>query len=658
MKDRMSSFDILALLKELKELKGSRINKVFQISPVELRVQLNAPGRGKFDTVIVAGRRMHLTERPKPAPKEPSTFAMTLRKYLGNAIIEAVEQVSFDRIVVLKCRKGSVFFLIVELFGNGNVILSDEGYNIISLLKVERFKDRELLPKRKYALPPGRSNPFECGEDELVGVINNSGTDLVRALARELGLGGLYAEEVCLRSGLAKDKKIITRKDSTVIKKTLLGLLESLDEKKPRIVFEDGKPIDVVPLTLEGYGGRAVEEFDTFNNALDEYFSILEQRDGIAEVKEDFGTELGRLEARLKEQEALIEKYADAEKRYRAFGDFIYSRFSEIEGLLAGLTKAREKYSWEELMEALKTGEPEIPGAGLVSKVLPREGVVVLKIDGKEMRLDFRKSAAANADHFYTRSKKSREKIRGAGEPMEETRRLIKAVKEEGVRALGKVGKPEKRVKRKRQWFEKFRWFVSSDGLLVLGGRDATSNEVVVKRHMQPGDVFVHADIHGAPAVVIKTEGKSVSDATIQEAFDFAASYSKAWKHGVYGLDVYWVKPEQVSKTTEHGEYVGKGAFIIRGKKNFGKGGVQLAMGVKVDEEANVVGGPATPVEKQSDYAVRITPGRKSSSEIAKEIKTRLAQLAGAGDKEKILRLPIEDIQAFLPSGGSEILKK
>ncbi|MEE9610675.1 MAG: ribosome rescue protein RqcH [Desulfatiglandales bacterium] len=655
----MSSFDVLAVVKELQNLKGSRINKVFQINPVELRMQLNIPGKGRSDMVIVAGKRLYLTERPKKAPKVPTTFAMTLRKYLGNSIIDDVEQVAFDRIVILKCNRGAnSYILIIELFGNGNVILAGEDYGMMSILKVERFKDRALLPKREYALPPGRPNPFELNADELVEIINKSRTDLVRALAKELGLGGLYAEEICMLSGVSKDKETITQDEGEAIQRTMGELLGSLDTEKPRIIKEDEKPVDVVPIMLKGFQDKKTEEFISFNSALDEYFSVLDEKEAVKDVEEDFGGELGRFEARLRDQEALLEKYTGEEKRYKVFGDLIYSRFKVIDELLAGITKARENHSWEEITGALKKSTGKNMGAQLVNKILPKEGVLVIVVDGEEIRLDMRKNTAANADYFYNRGKKSRAKIRGAKKPIEETKRLIKSIKEEGVKAVEKVGRTKKRVIKKKLWYEKFRWFKSSDGILIIGGRDATSNEVAVKKHMESGDFFVHANIQGAPAVVVKAEGKKVPDTTMQEAFDFAASYSSAWKHSVYGLDVYWVNPDQVSKTTEHGEYVGKGAFVIRGKKNLGKGAVHLVIGVKIGEEVEVIGGPPEAIEKQSDYIVEITPGRKKSSEIAKEIKGNLAQMASEKDKEKISLVPIEEIQAFLPSGGSDIPKK
>src|SRR5690606_27678794 len=129
-----------------------------------------------------------------------------------------------------------------------------------------------------------------------------------------------------------------------------------------------------------------------------------------------------------------------------------------------------------------------------------------------------------------------------------------------------------KRVKREMKWFEKFRWFLSSDGFLVLGGRDAGTNEIVVKRHMEPRDIYLHSDIHGAPSVIIKSQGKEIPETTIQEAAVFAASFSSAWTRGFSSLDVYWVHPEQVSKTPKSGEFVARGAFIIRGSRNYIRG--------------------------------------------------------------------------------------
>ena len=75
-------------------------------------------------------------------------------------------------------------------------------------------------------------------------------------------------------------------------------------------------------------------------------------------------------------------------------------------------------------------------------------------------------------------------------------------------------------------WFEKFKWFVSSENYMVLAGRDAQQNELLVKRYMKPRDVYMHADAHGAPTVIIKNDSpdQPVLPKTLNEAGAFAVA--------------------------------------------------------------------------------------------------------------------------------------
>ena len=77
-----------------------------------------------------------------------------------------------------------------------------------------------------------------------------------------------------------------------------------------------------------------------------------------------------------------------------------------------------------------------------------------------------------------------------------------------------------------KEWYEKFRWFTSSDGFLVVAGKDTVSNEVLIKKYTTQEDVVFHAEITGAPFTVVKAEGKQVPEQTLKEAGEFAASYS------------------------------------------------------------------------------------------------------------------------------------
>eukprot|EP00300_Choanocystis_sp_HF-7_P019273 c20289_g1_i1.p1 GENE.c20289_g1_i1~~c20289_g1_i1.p1 ORF type:complete len:577 (+),score=172.14 c20289_g1_i1:1333-3063(+) len=123
---------------------------------------------------------------------------------------------------------------------------------------------------------------------------------------------------------------------------------------------------------------------------------------------------------------------------------------------------------------------------------------------------------------------------------------------------------------RRRAWYEKFQWFLSSDRILVIAGHDAQQNELVVKRHLREGDAYVHADIHGAASCVIKNPDrtKDIPPRTLAEAGSFCVCLSSAWNAKVV-TSAWWVQANQVSKTAPTGEYLTTGAFMIRGKKNF-----------------------------------------------------------------------------------------
>ena len=208
--------------------------------------------------------------------------------------------------------------------------------------------------------------------------------------------------------------------------------------------------------------------------------------------------------------------------------------------------------------------------------------------------------------------------------------------------------------KRKLEWYEKFRWFKSSEGFLVVGGRDATTNEIIIKKHTQKGDVVFHTDMAGSPFFVVKkdsiskdsrkskdTESKDVEigEDTLIEVADATCSYSRAWKLGLSILDVFYVKPEQVTKKAQSGEFMPKGAFMVYGKTEYLRPRLEMAIGVKDDL---VIGGPINAVKKQTDKFKIIIPGKKKKSEIAKKIKHKLG-----GD--------LDEITKFLPAGGCEI---
>ena len=191
----------------------------------------------------------------------------------------------------------------------------------------------------------------------------------------------------------------------------------------------------------------------------------------------------------------------------------------------------------------------------------------------------------------------------------------------------------------------------------VIGGRDATTNEILIKRHMEPHDVVFHADILGAPFVLVKTEGKKPTEQTMREAAQLAASYSRAWREAMGAVDAYWVSPEQVSKSPPPGHYLKKGSFIIQGLRNYIRHiPLQAAIGIKKENEHPIViGGPPEAIVKQTNVYVKIVPGEQPSSDLAKQIRNSLAKQAPQRMRAEVFEIPVDEIQRFIPSGKGTI---
>ncbi len=272
-----------------------------------------------------------------------------------------------------------------------------------------------------------------------------------------------------------------------------------------------------------------------------------------------------------------------------------------------------------------------------------------------EIKIDLRKSIPENAKTYYERSKKAKKKIPGLKKAIESTREKLDAVKEkEEIPEEPKIKK-----KQKKKWYEGYRWFTSSDGFLVLGGKDASTNETLVKKHLEPNDLVFHAEIQGAPFFIVKNpEAKEIPDTTINEASQAAASYSKAWSMGMGSANVYYIKPDQVSKTPPSGEYLPKGAFMIYGKKNWVRDvELKLAIGFIFNEEVEVTGGPITSVSSKTSYYSVFGVGDVKSKRLSEEIKKEVARKTTAEDGRLLKKTGIDDIQRWIPSGKGRLIK-
>ena len=647
MKEEMSSVDIKYIVEELKSLKGARIDKIYHDGS-EIRIKLHKAGEGRKDLIIEAGKRIHLTSYIREAPKMPSSFTMLLRKHLSGGFFDNIEQHDFDRIV--KIRIGN-YTLIAELFRKGNIILVDENNIIIGALRYEEFKDRAIKPKHEYKLPPARESPIEVSWERFLELIKSENVEIVRALARKLNMGGLYAEEILLRAEIDKKKKAneLSEDDLRLIFEKMKEVFNA--PKKPNIIYKDGTMIDVVPIELKWYENYEKKYFETFSEALDEYFGKITVEKAKIERTKRLEEKKRQILATLRRQEEQMKGFEAEMKKNQELGDLIYANFTFIDNLLREFSKAVEKLGWEEFKKRIEEGKKAGNKIALMVKSIdPKEKAVTIEIEGRKIKLYLNKSIGENAEIYYEKAKKAKHKLEGAKRAYEDTKKKLQEIEKLTEEEMKKELKVKQIEKRKKKWFEKFRWFISSEGFLVIGGKDATTNEMVVKRHMGDNDLYCHADVHGAPHVVIK-DGQKAGEKTIFEACQFAVSMSKAWSEGVYSADAYWAYPNQVTKKAPSGEYLGKGAFMVYGKRNWYHGiPLKLAVGIiNYEGEDLVMCGPVDALKAHTKRYIVIRPGDLKKSELVKKIK-KIFERWG-------YKVAEEDIMAILPPGEGEIVE-
>jgi predicted ribosome quality control (RQC) complex YloA/Tae2 family protein len=673
-KKEFTSFDVAVAVHELKEaIADSRVNNVYQFNEKTLVLKLHKTDKPPLRLVMEAGTRLHLTVYALKPPKTPPAFCMALRKYLRGAWVDSVEQYEFERVATVHFRtKTGVFRLVLELFGEGNIILTDETGKILQALIFKRMRDRNIVRNEVYQFPPSiGKNPFNVSEEELEKALKGSGdVEVVRAMARFLGVGGFYSEEILLRADVEKTKPCSTLGSAEVdaIFQALQGLLSAVSDFKtePHIVLaEDGGFLDAVPFKLKRYEGLRVQPFGTFNEALDEfYLRVTAAEKAVASVEVGKLTrEADRLKRVIAEQEkALREDEAKAE-RDKCIGDVIYAHTSEVQALLTRFATAkREGKDWNTLISEIMAAKDS---DSFVESFDSRNLLANVCMDGMRFSLNLRRTLYENAAEYYERGKKAKQKSAGALAALEDSRKKLDAAEQKIRAAEAAKTKPvevmkelvKRKVKRK-EWYEKFRWFTSSDGFLVVAGKDAVSNEVLVKKHAEAEEPVFHAEIAGAPFVVVKTEGKAPSEQVLREAGEFAAAFSRAWREGAGSADVYWVAPSQLSKSGPSGEYVARGAFAVSGKRNWMRGvALKLAVGVVGGEKLRFVGGPVEAVKAKTRVYVTLVPGDLMGKKFLNQILQALALQLPKEQRERVANASIEQVREFVPYTKGRLAK-
>ncbi len=607
--DKISSLDIYAFINtNMDKLKGSFIKKIYQISPKIFLFNLYGQGEGKFPLYVDLSRVIAFHDPDRP--ETPSQVAMVLRKSLSERRIVNVEQLNFDRVVKLTMHTGQE--IIFEMFREGNLIVTNSG-KIEFVLSPREWKNRKLKVGEIY-IPPSQNDPSSMSNNDVWRVLNQSKASLVQTLATRMNLGGEYSEEIIFRLGM--EKNAMPPFEEGQADKIIEGIRSLMLESTMNRSYIYAEKRLFSPVEMKGIDSETPTAFEDFNKGLSYY--ILNYK--------PLEKEKSPLERRIESQQKSIEEFRKIMEEENNKGKAIISNMPLINNLLGRIRKYEKEKS---LKFPLKLEGMEVDLAD------PAKKIIQIELSGEQVEVFYNKSPGENSSYHFDRSKEYRSKIEGALTAIQETKKMMN------------VKKVEKKKARSKQWFEVYHWFITSDGFLVIGGKDAKSNEKVVKKHMGDNDFYVHADIHGAPSTIVKAEnGVKPTEKSLYEACAFALSFSRAWAAGMRTGSAYWVTPVQVSKTPESGEYISTGSWVIRGKRNY-------LFNLPLDLEISTMSYKGTEIpeiapkgvlkREEGKGIVRITPGDVKRNVISRDI-------------SKALGIGVDEIESILPPGSSQII--
>jgi len=257
-------------------------------------------------------------------------------------------------------------------------------------------------------------------------------------------------------------------------------------------------------------------------------------------------------------------------------------------------------------------------------------------------QFDLRKSVNDNASTYFEKSKKLKNKLEGINTTLEKYQKELKKVKKQEEENLQIFEKEQNLKHRKKEWFEKFRWSITSSGKVCIGGRDSSSNESIIKKYVEKNDLIFHTDMAGSPFFILKlNEDDKIEEKDIFDVSSLTAIYSKAWKKGLSESDVFYVNKEQVTKEARAGESLASGSFVIKGKTNYTKHEMRLA--IAVEENGRVNYGSVQAISNRFEKYAIIIQGDDKASDIAKKLKRFF--------KNGLL----DEFVKAVPSGGSKI---
>jgi len=563
---------------------------------------------------------------------EPNRLQKRLRSDLLRLKLKKIEQIGSERVAYFTFAGFDKEFVIVgEFFGDGNILLCNNEMKILALQHSIDVRHRKLGVGLEYSPPPKNGldifNISESDFDEL----RTSDLTGAKWIGRTLGLPKKYAEGIFAIAEVdsKKNGNEFTNQEINKIYKTTKDIVTSVITGKHEPIIIRNERTEVLPIKLDK-SEENITPVNSFIEGLDIVFTEDIVEKGKSVQSSDSEKKIKDLESQIREQEKAIETVKEKSNYITKVANSLFEMVSR--GILS-LEESRA----QEMLERLN------------AKITKEKGIPLIVIYDQKIQINPESPLQSIASVLFNEAKRQSGAIKS-----------IEQIKEKTLKKLEKIqNKTESEKKevivsdiRKKNWYERYRWFFTSDGLLAVGGRDAASNSAVVRKQLGKNDRIFHGEIHGSPFFILK-DAQNAPVSSMSEVAHATACFSRAWREGMHGLKTYWVNPEQVKKSAPSGQFLPKGSFTIEGKRNFiGVPSLKLAVGI-ISQEGDylLTCGPPESIKNNSVCYAIIEPHGSEMVETAKKIKIEFTKLV----EEIAKQIGIDDFVRVLPSGQSQI---
>ena len=563
---------------------------------------------------------------------EPNRLLKRLRSDLLRLKLKKIEQIGAERIAYFTFEGfGKEFVLVGEFFGDGNILLCSKEMKILALQHSIEVRHRKLSVGLEYVVPPNNGldifNISQSDFDEL------KTTDLVSAkwFGRTLGLPKKYVEGIFDIANINPKKigNLLTNEEVKIIFETTKKIVTDVISGNHETVIVKNEKSEVLPLKLKKLEGEIIS-VDSFIEGLDTVFTDNIVTKGKSIQSSGSDKKIKELETQISEQQKAIETVKERSKNVTNVANSLYQMISS--GIISIDDLSAQKI--------LTTNN---------AKLINEKGISLIVVQDEKIKINTKSPLQSIASVLFNEAKKQSGAIKSIENIKIKTEKKLEKLQsktelEQDISIITEI--------RKKNWYERYRWFNTSDNFLVVGGRDAASNSAVVRKHLVKNDKIFHADIFGSPFFIIKN-AEDAPDSSMKEVAHATVCFSRAWREGLYGVKAYWVHPEQVKKSAPSGEFLPKGSFTIEGQRNFiNPGNLRLAVGIIPQEDGYALTcGPPETIKKNSICYAIIEPHGLEMVDAAKKIRIEFSKI----HEEITKKISIDDFVRVMPAGKSQI---